>query len=619
MENASIANSMKTISHRLGVEKSSYENGSHGHLRPLSVYARRMVSCGNVQSNINHLWENSNPFCNLKIEIVTSSDSKSQKRRLDDSCLDDTYETPAKKLWNPQNTVSPDLACVIDSWNPLPEIHQASSGPKTVSSGVKNLVVDHEEGRTPGSGLSVKHVKSELSGVSDGRQGGMLPGSLYPNPLELDRENVALDYGTAFDCDIDDIMCLSPIHSDSSSNDSIDDLISSCQSLYEYSNSDKAGGQNYSVLDQSLLKESAQKQGLVKQRAGEQKRFLGGESFSGSFLNALREQKKDVCEAETPLRPQAFSSSTLVSVRAKGVQLLASLLEDRVERKAPCPLEPKKGQAEVCQQHLSFSLEDSLDTCGALLIPVEGAEECLDGATGEVWNIGDPLLQSSVCHCSTDPLVEVCDERSEGKEEGKNKGGVISSAQEWQVEEVAVETSYETTLPLQVQVRSVVVVPDLQISNKSPTLQSPPKQNESKSPPQPREVQKKTQFQHKESNKKDRKATMSRPVVFDREKDWQHEKRVYADSVTRHMKENVGVGQGVMTELHNLMDHVAHQGPGFNGQQWQHPSDLTRRNYEVRFGNEVLKFSLDQWRYQSYRKHKRFALVPKLFKRNTKN
>ncbi|XP_046907849.1 S100P-binding protein-like [Hypomesus transpacificus] len=419
-------------------------------------------------------------------------------------------------------------------------------------------------------------------------------------------------------------MCLSPIHSDSSSNDSMDDFISSCQSLYEYSNSDKkAGGQKHSAFNRSLLKEPAPKQGLVKQRAGEQKRFLGGESFSGSSLNALREEKKDVCKAETPLRPQAFSSSTLLRVRAKGVQALAapSLLEDRVERKAPCPLEPKKGQAEVCQQRLSFGPEDSLVVCGALWIPGEGAEQCLDGATGEVWNIGDPLLQSSVCHCSTDPLVEVCDERSEGKEEGKDKGGGISSTQEWLVEEVAVETSYETTLPLQVQVRSVVVVPNLQInnSNKPATLQSPPKQNESKTPPQPREVQKKTHFQHKESNKKDRKATMSRPVVFDSEKHWQREKRVYVDSVTRHMKENVGVGQGVLTELHNLMDHVAHQGAGFNGQQWQHPSDLTRRNYKVRFGNGVLKFSLDQWRCQSYIKHRRFATVPKLFKRNTKN
>lgn len=35
--------------------------------------------------------------------------------------------------------------------------------------------------------------------------------------------------------------------------------------------------------------------------------------------------------------------------------------------------------------------------------------------------------------------------------------------------------------------------------------------------------------------------------------------------------------QDVMTELLNLMTHVADQTPGANGRQWQHPSDLTRR------------------------------------------
>lgn len=39
----------------------------------------------------------------------------------------------------------------------------------------------------------------------------------------------------------------------------------------------------------------------------------------------------------------------------------------------------------------------------------------------------------------------------------------------------------------------------------------------------------------------------------------------------------MGLSPGVMTELLNLMNHVAEQGPGTNGRQWQHPSDLTRR------------------------------------------
>lgn len=36
----------------------------------------------------------------------------------------------------------------------------------------------------------------------------------------------------------------------------------------------------------------------------------------------------------------------------------------------------------------------------------------------------------------------------------------------------------------------------------------------------------------------------SRPVVYDREEDWQREKWLYVDSVTRHIRENIGAGEG---------------------------------------------------------------------------
>uniref|UniRef100_A0A8B9RDP2 S100P-binding protein n=1 Tax=Astyanax mexicanus TaxID=7994 RepID=A0A8B9RDP2_ASTMX len=68
-----------------------------------------------------------------------------------------------------------------------------------------------------------------------------------------------------------------------------------------------------------------------------------------------------------------------------------------------------------------------------------------------------------------------------------------------------------------------------------------------------------------------------RPVVFNREEDWERGKKVYVDSVVRHMQENRGDGNGVMNELFHLMDTVASQGNQRQGKQWQHPSDLTRR------------------------------------------
>ncbi|KAK1791957.1 hypothetical protein P4O66_013930, partial [Electrophorus voltai] len=68
-----------------------------------------------------------------------------------------------------------------------------------------------------------------------------------------------------------------------------------------------------------------------------------------------------------------------------------------------------------------------------------------------------------------------------------------------------------------------------------------------------------------------------RPAVFDRDENWEREKQLYVDSVTRHIVDNTGVGDGVVTELLHLMSAVANQETGRDGSQWQHPSDLTRR------------------------------------------
>uniref|UniRef100_A0A8C7UHA2 S100P-binding protein n=1 Tax=Oncorhynchus mykiss TaxID=8022 RepID=A0A8C7UHA2_ONCMY len=102
----------------------------------------------------------------------------------------------------------------------------------------------------------------------------------------------------------------------------------------------------------------------------------------------------------------------------------------------------------------------------------------------------------------------------------------------------------------------------------------------------------------------------SRPVVYDREEDWQREKWLYVDSVTRHIRENIGV----MTELLNLMNHVADQRPGTNGRQWQHPSDLTRRYRHL--STCVTNYTLDEWQNQNYRNHQRFANLPQIFERS---
>ncbi|CAL8272097.1 unnamed protein product [Merluccius merluccius] len=68
-----------------------------------------------------------------------------------------------------------------------------------------------------------------------------------------------------------------------------------------------------------------------------------------------------------------------------------------------------------------------------------------------------------------------------------------------------------------------------------------------------------------------------------------------------------------MTELLNLMGHVAQQQ---QGKRWQHPSDLTTRNYQKRFGNVTTRLSLAEWKAQNSRRHRGFNNVPKIFQRS---
>lgn len=78
----------------------------HKHLKPLSVYSR-MTAC-DQKASVNHFC---NPFVNFKVEI---SNNHKRKKNLDDSCLDESISTPAKKVFAPQ-TLSLDLGCVLDS------------------------------------------------------------------------------------------------------------------------------------------------------------------------------------------------------------------------------------------------------------------------------------------------------------------------------------------------------------------------------------------------------------------------------------------------------------------------------------------------------------------------
>uniref|UniRef100_A0A4W5PYH3 S100P-binding protein n=1 Tax=Hucho hucho TaxID=62062 RepID=A0A4W5PYH3_9TELE len=675
---------LKTIFHRLSGAKPRGDNKSFGHLRPLSVYSR-MITCENGRvspSSTNQSWNSSNPFCNLKIEIVNNNAPARHKRRLDDSCLDDTYEATYKKPCSPKD-ISPDLACVVVSCNTLPDVATVSPAtdlPQKIQyvQYVENTVKDKGTSEAVICVPNSDHIQCGQAGEAGSRQGGAAaPGGPVSNESEAwsetlshEPEKVSMDLGPVFDFDVDDIMCLSPIDSDRGSDEDIEAFVDSCNSFYDdrtRNPSDSDTQQTKPFLAHSPTQDQVsgegydvgeREEGKGEEMVGEGEREKEGNEeivsiegyFSRSYLEALK-AGKDVSQAVTPLQPR-ISSSPLFRGR-EVMQRLQMAVSG--EGEPPCPPgfpDPNGGQAVVCQPHYSFTSEDvAYGLYGAPLVPLEGADE---GTAGDNWSIGAPILESSLCHISPVEFNAGC----EGNVVEGGEGG-LDSVQECQVtllaEEVTVETSYKNAFPLQVQVRSVVVVPNVQQSSSSqPSMPPEQKGSETRSVQKPspeknvvkttRPVQKpspgqnitKNTIVHKPGQKvtkikpvqaastsSDQKVvntrpvqkTAPRPVVYDREEDWQREKWLYVDSVTRHIRENIGAGEEVITELLNLMNHVAEQGPGPNGRQWQHPSDLTRRNYKRRFGNDRTNYTLDEW-HKNHKNHRRFAKVPQIFERS---
>ncbi|KAK6304321.1 hypothetical protein J4Q44_G00249070 [Coregonus suidteri] len=558
-------------------------------------------------------------------------------------------------------------------------------------------------------------ILSVQAGEAGSRQGGAAaPGGPVSNESEAwsetlshEPKSVSMDLGPVFDFDVDDIMCLSPIDSDRGSDEGIEAFVEDrarnpsdsdtqqTKPFLAYSptqeqvsgEGDEVGEREEGRGEEMVVEGEREKEGNEEINCQEEEDGVSDEGyFSRSYLEALR-AGKDVSQAVTPLQPH-ISSTPLFRGR-EVMQRLQMAVSDEGEPQCPPGFpDPNGGQAVVCQPHYSFTSEDvSYGLYGAPLVPVEGADEALEGTVGDDWSIGAPILKCSVCHIAPVEFNAGC----EGNVVEGGGGGLVS-VQECQVtlvaEEVTVETSYKNTLPLQVQVRSVVVVPSVQqnssskpstwpeqkgsetrsvqkpspeknvvktttrpvqkpspgqniIKNtivqkplpgqnviKNTTVLKPPEQNAIKATPvqKPSPQQKVTKIKpvHAASTSSDQKVvktrpvqkTAPRPVVYDREEDWQREKWLYVESVTRHIRENIGAEEGVMTELLKLMNHVADQVPGTNGRQWQHPSDLTRRNYQRRFGNDSVKYTLDQWQNQNYRNHRRFAKVPQIFERS---
>ncbi|XP_071327438.1 uncharacterized protein [Trachinotus anak] len=550
------------------------------HLKPLSVYSK-MITCGQKASLDSHR-KFSNSFINFKIEVVNNC---LEKRKFEHSSPDDGYESPAKKSYNSE-ALSPDLGCFMDDCSP-PD----SASPFTFSASLDKTHALRSEIK--------ESVNSQLHSVHVDCGSSTEPGGDKRTAAHSFKcENVVLNLAPTFDCDVDDILCLNPVGT--YSDGGLPEHVDSCKSSDTFQNKADlipavAHGQELERGDGQVDKEREERTREMHLNVKDEDTDKG--YFSMSYIKNLKTGKSPPqCGY-----PQLFTAASSPLHRIGEIQ--GPQNESHPENSSE--------QAMLSGQQNLFSVSDLCPTVSGPRLETKNSDvDSLDGDVEEMWNIGPPIFESSVCHSVTVTLNAGSEQSRQVIEEVC--GDVMEPIRECQTtlsgEEATSDTSYETTLPLQVQVKSVVMVPNQQTSSK-PGAPALPELNAKPTRPNP----------DKRVSQRDKCVSSGRSqrrVVFDREVDWERGKKSYVHAVTRHMKEKTGAVQDVMSELLNLMSHVADQTPSSHDRQWQHPSDLTRRNYQKRFGNMTPKMSLEQWQEKNYTAHKRFSKVPKIFERS---
>ncbi|XP_016389071.1 S100P-binding protein isoform X2 [Sinocyclocheilus rhinocerous] len=281
--------------------------------------------------------------------------------------------------------------------------------------------------------------------------------------------------------------------------------------------------------------------------------------FSVDFLSRV--------QGSTPIQPLIISKN-VTPPRSKVNQPVTPVVStplsnykpnqiDRDRESLPSPIPVLKWDREVPAAEISLRTSLNFDFCSS--VALVGSQGPVKGEVKEVSHDLIPIHESKSHIAPPETVVPV-------KEE---KGVSVSQQAEPEVtlgnEETTAE-SFESTLPL--QVKSKVVVPD---------------------------------------------KTTSKPPVFC-EEEWERRKKTYVESVKRHMKEK-GAANGVITELHTLMNTVTSHQTGRTGPHWQHPSDLTRRNY-LQSHPRCQLVSLDEWQKIYHLSYRRFAKVPDIFHRS---
>ncbi|CAI5695317.1 unnamed protein product [Oreochromis niloticus] len=464
-------------------------------------------------------------FNHLKIEV---RNNWINKRKLYYSSPDEGYVSPLKKPLSPK-ALSPDLECFTDHYSPFVGQQSASSYPEPLP---KKQNVGSAVNQPVNSRLHCEHIKQCGSSTD--------PGGEEIVQKHITSENILFNFSPVFDYDLDAVCYLSPINTCTAAGNL--DPAESCTAPH--------------------CNTFPEKQFPAVQHLEEMERRVGRESLRVSddrgyvSLSSINDHKGDGLLNSKQL---TGNSNPRLRVVENGCH----------PQRSPKPQHKKQT---VTSGSFTVAVDDlSPAVSGPYVEPVTSVES-LESETEGVWDIGPPMLESS-------PYGTVRPNTAGDRSLASESSGCST-------EDTNLEDTWKNILPLQVQVKSKVVVPCQQ-----------------------------TTKPEEESRARTAKCSgTQRPVIFGRRSDWEKKKRLYVHSVIRHMQEKQGAHNGVMSELLSVMNRVAGERAGKDGKRWQHPSDFTRRNYQSRFGTKP-EMTLREWQRKNYGSHERFSKVPKQFER----
>ncbi|XP_051506742.1 uncharacterized protein LOC127413544 isoform X2 [Myxocyprinus asiaticus] len=236
--------------------------------------------------------------------------------------------------------------------------------------------------------------------------------------------------------------------------------------------------------------------------------FLSGVQGS-TPVQALRLSKDVTAPRSKVIQPVTPVVSTPLSKC-----LLNRLDPERESLPSPIPVLSCDRKVPLFYPSLNFSVFSSING------PLTGFKGSGKGNSWEVSHKHIPVHESKRERAPPERVVFETVASSK-EEEGVSVSALVTSDLEATVlgEDGAAETNFESSLPLQLQVRSKLVIPETTKTRE-------------------------TQSVREQENDTDKKTHNSaqRPVVFRTEEEWETHKKSYVDSVKKHMMESNGLG-----------------------------------------------------------------------------